>query len=701
MYPIEIGAVTQDGVRSQQREGSGRTDAEPAATVLLAGRAPLDREAWQRELRAATRRTVHLEVASAFDVALERLGTDSPDVLLLDHGFERGGELVQWLHEQAADTALVVFGDGIIDRTDLGALSVHAHELVIPGAAPKAVARAAIAALERRDLQLRLRQRDRELEESQARFGNIIQRTTDALIVVGADGRVRFVNPAAESLFGRSAADLIGSEFGLPIVRGEATELDIVRRDRDEPIVAELRAAETQWNSEAAQLISLRDITDRKKAEQRAHRLVLEQASRERAEEANRRSRFLAEASAALDASLDLDTTLSELARLIVPRLADWCVIELVEEDGARRLAAAQGLEERRALVEQLKQERTGAGSGVAGLLQTEEVLLLRGLDSHRLRELAGDGAELLTQLGARSLVVVPLRSREQRLGALLVACDERNFDEEDLALAEEVAARAARAIDNARLYHAALAANQAKSDFLAIVSHELRTPLNAIMGYTDMLLAGIAGPLQEQQIQRLRRIDASARHLLQIIEEILSHAGLEAGREEPRPRGFALGELIEAITTVAEPLVREKRLEFDVRVRDPARSLFTDFGKVRQIALNLVSNAVKFTDAGTVALHADVEGDDLVIVVSDTGIGIAPEHHDRIFDPFWQVEQPLTRHAGGTGLGLSVSRRLAQVLGGTITVHSELGAGSTFTLRVPARYEATAVSARRASRLR
>jgi PAS domain S-box-containing protein len=671
-------------------------------TVLLAARAALQ-AALERELRARSRRTVTIVAAGALDSALDRLSARTPDAVVLDHGLEWGRELVQRVREHAPDTAVVIFGDGALDDAALAALDLRAHELVAEKATPTALARVVCAALDRRELALLLRQRTRELEESQARFRNIIQRTTDALVVIGADGRVRFVNPAAESLFGRAAAELTGHDFGFPILTEETAELDIVRRDRDEPVVAELRAAETQWNGESAQLVSLRDITYRKEAEQRAHRLVLEQASRERAEEANRRSRFLAEASAALDASLDLDTTLAELAHLMVPRLADWCVIELIDEGGARRVAAAQAQPERHALLEQLKHDAAASAAGVTGLLQSEEVLLLRGLDADRLREIAADDAQtqLLAQLGTQSIIVVPLRSREQRLGALLLGCSDGDFDAEDLALAEEVAARAGRAIENARLYHAALAANQAKSDFLAIVSHELRTPLNAIMGYTDMLLSGIAGQLEEQQIRRLRRIDASARHLLQIIEEILAHAGLEAGRDETRPRSFPLAELIEAITTVAEPLVSEKELSFELDVPDPAQALFTDLGKVRQITLNLLSNGVKFTDAGTIRLHADVVADELVIAVSDTGIGIAPEHRERIFEPFWQVEQPLTRHAGGTGLGLSVSMRLAEVLGGSITVSSEPGAGSTFTLRVPARYEAAQVTARRASRSR
>jgi PAS domain S-box-containing protein len=551
------------------------------------------------------------------------------------------------------------------------------------------------ARLDRRELERQLERRTRELEESQSRFRNIIHRATDAIVVVGSDGLVRFVNPAAEALFGRTAAELVGEEFGVPLIGEDTAELDIVRRDRTEPIVAELRSAETQWNGESAQLVSLRDVTDRKKAEQRAHRLLLEQASRERAEEAMRRSRFLSEASAALDASLDLDTTLTELARLMVPRLGDWCVIDLTADRTTKRVANVHARPELQPLLERVAQ----SSDGVTTRLRANAVQVVRGLDGARLRELARDDAEaeLLIQLDTHSIVVAPLQSRQHRLGALMIVCGERDFDDADVALVEEVAARAGRAIENAQLYRAALAASRAKSDFLAIVSHELRTPLNAIMGYTEMLTTGLSGTLSDEQQARLRRIDASARHLLQLIEEILAHAGLESGRDEARPREFRLSELVDGVTAVAEPLMREQNLAFRLEITDRNATLFTDPGKARQIILNLLSNAAKFAADGTVTLRARVQAGQLVVEVSDTGIGIAPEHHERIFEPFWQVEQPLTRHIGGTGLGLSVSRRLAEMLGGTITVHSEPGAGSTFTLRLPVRYDS--VNAPRESR--
>jgi signal transduction histidine kinase len=262
--------------------------------------------------------------------------------------------------------------------------------------------------------------------------------------------------------------------------------------------------------------------------------------------------------------------------------------------------------------------------------------------------------------------------------------CGERDFDETDLTLAGEIASRAARALDNARLFEAALDANRVKSDFLAVMSHELRTPLTAILGFTDLLLDEVAGDLVEKQKTYLGRIHAGATQLLTIIQEILTYAQAEAGREQARPGAILIGDLIDEIAAAAEPLVREKGLEFRVRVEQRDTMLHTDVGKLRQIILNLLTNAAKFTAEGHIGLKATLKDTDLQIAVSDTGPGISPENFENIFEPFWQAENPLTRHAGGTGLGLSVARGLTQILGGRIVVGSEVGSGTTFTLHLP-----------------
>lgn len=230
----------------------------------------------------------------------------------------------------------------------------------------------------------------------------------------------------------------------------------------------------------------------------------------------------------------------------------------------------------------------------------------------------------------------------------------------------------------------AAETASLAKSDFLAVMSHELRTPLTAVIGYEELLADEITGPVNAQQAQQLSRIKASAQHLLGLIDEILTFSRLEAGRETVRVEVVEVNRIVEDAAGLIAPLAGEKKLGFAVYPLDPARAMRTDPGKIRQILVNLLSNAVKFTAQGGITMTTASENGDLVVRVCDTGPGIPPEHLEHIFEPFWQVEQKATRRAGGAGLGLTVTRRLARLLGGEVTLESAPGAGSVFTVRLP-----------------
>jgi signal transduction histidine kinase len=216
------------------------------------------------------------------------------------------------------------------------------------------------------------------------------------------------------------------------------------------------------------------------------------------------------------------------------------------------------------------------------------------------------------------------------------------------------------------------------------MMSHELRTPLTAIIGYEELLADGITGPVSETQRSQLARIKASAAHLLTLIDEVLSLARIEAGREAVQYERFDVGALMRAAAELVAPLVAAKGLTCTFQTPSDTLSLNSDRVKVRQILVNLLANAVKFTDRGEITFTVRQNGDVVIFEVRDTGIGIAAENLDRIFDAFWQVQQKSSRRVGGTGLGLHLSRRLARLLGGDITVESAPGRGSTFVLALP-----------------
>jgi PAS domain S-box-containing protein len=241
---------------------------------------------------------------------------------------------------------------------------------------------------------------------------------------------------------------------------------------------------------------------------------------------------------------------------------------------------------------------------------------------------------------------------------------------------------RARIAAEDAKLE--AVAASRAKSDFLARMSHELRTPLAAIMGYGELLYDEITGPVNEEQKKQLSRIRSSANHLLAVIDEILMLSRVEAGKERATYHHVDVDELLDSVASMAEPLATAKRLEFKLDRHGGHVEMETDPIKLRQILLNLLSNAVKYTDRGTVSLKSDAHDGVVTFQVTDTGVGLREEHFEKIFEPFWQVEETTTRRSGGTGLGLAVTRQFVDLLGGKISVESRIGEGSAFTVTLP-----------------
>jgi PAS domain S-box-containing protein len=253
----------------------------------------------------------------------------------------------------------------------------------------------------------------------------------------------------------------------------------------------------------------------------------------------------------------------------------------------------------------------------------------------------------------------------------------------------QEATAELAQQNELLRRQHIALEqASALKSQFLANMSHEFRTPLNAILGYTHMLLHGVTGPVSEQQRKSLTRIDSNSQHLLALINDILDITRIEAGRMPLNLSSFEVPELVNEVMSELEPIIRRSSLRVTARMAKTLRPIKSDRQKVKQIVLNLLSNALKFTPAGAVTIAASYDERKrwVAISVQDTGVGIAREDQAKVFEDFRQLDASPTRGYGGTGLGLSICRRLAQMLGGTIELNSDVNRGSTFILRLPVR---------------
>lgn len=287
-----------------------------------------------------------------------------------------------------------------------------------------------------------------------------------------------------------------------------------------------------------------------------------------------------------------------------------------------------------------------------------------------------------------KSIAVAPLVIGDVVIGTLTVVNGEhkRIFTEDDLDLVTMLAGQAAIAIHNGRLYEAAKQADRLKSAFLATMSHELRTPLNSIIGFTGIMLQGLAGPLNDEQKLQLGMVSKSARHLLDLITDVLDISKIEAGQLKVSVEPVDVPRTIDKAIQTVTPMAEKKGLALSVNIAPEVGRISSDERRLKQIVINLVNNAVKFTEQGEVRLDCELHNDEVVIRVVDTGIGIKPEDMDKLFKPFQQIDIGLTRKHAGTGLGLSICRRLVEMLGGKIWVESEWGRGSVFTFTLPAR---------------
>jgi signal transduction histidine kinase/PAS domain-containing protein len=516
----------------------------------------------------------------------------------------------------------------------------------------------------------------------------MIDALSDPVLLTDSDGRVAIANTRAQALFTASKRAGEGRRKAVRTNNARLSSACAARgNDKGRPPPRELRLVDPVDGSDI--LFELQSTPVENSRHDRGLIVVLRDLRRasDRTDDSSRR-RHSAEAQAQAH---------SDRLNLIIDSVADPIVVtdhagvtSLMNEPAERLFACPPGSS---ALAERCVRSNDARFSSFI-------VGMLAGADRRRVGEIElmdpGTGeampveaitGTILSEGGALTAVVTILHDRREALEtARLYEQLKRASDE----LERKVqAATADIAQQNELLRRQAIELEQAsalKSQFLANMSHEFRTPLNAMLGYTSMLLQGVAGPLDSAARRQLGRIESNGRHLLTIVNEILDISRIEAGRMPLQISTFRIPELVAEVRAELEPIILRSKLSVTLDLAKDLEPVASDRQKVKQILLNLLSNALKFTHEGGVTIRASRgPGDGTVVLsVADTGIGIAPADQERIFEDFRQLDNSPTRAYGGTGLGLSICQRLAQMLSGRLSVTSTVGKGSTFTLMLP-----------------
>jgi GAF domain-containing protein len=397
----------------------------------------------------------------------------------------------------------------------------------------------------------------------------------------------------------------------------------------------------------------------------------------------------LGEVSQAVNSTLDLETVLSTIVAKAVQLSGTEAGAIYGYDEQARefRLRATYGMDQE--LIDALTQRHIGLDhpNVVSALAQREptQIADLR-------EEPASELNDIVLRAGYRALMVAPLLRGEAIVGTLVVRRrTPGEFAKNTVDLIKTFAAQSALAIQNARLFHEIEdksrqleEASQHKSQFLANMSHELRTPLNAILGYTELMADGAYGEPSEKMLGILRRLKANGKHLLGLINDVLDLSKIEAGQLVLELSDYSIQDIAQTVRSTLEPLAADKKLAFKVEVAPQLPPGHGDGRRLTQVLINLVGNAIKFTDAGEVAIKAEAHNGSFHVSVRDTGPGISSADQAKLFQEFQQADNAITRKKGGTGLGLAISKRIIEMHGGKIWVQSQPGQGSTFTFTLP-----------------
>jgi len=544
-------------------------------------------------------------------------------------------------------------------------------------------------------------ERDRAaLRKEERRYRSLVLATPSrqALAVTDADGSVHasaswqeITGQTAEEMSGRgwlnaihpTHREQVGEGWDAAVKSGEVFEAKYLLRQADGayrwfavktvPVIGEDGAAE-EWIGTAT------DIHEQHAAEEGLA--------------------FLARANELFASSLDYRETLKNVTFLAVPRIADWCAVDMVAAPGEQlrsRLAIAHADPAKIELAEEFSRKYPPdpdsdaiyrvMRSGTSELLPlvTDELLAQAALGEEHLR--------MIRELGIMSYMIVPLRSRGEVVGTITFVASDRRYSQADLAQAEELAYRASIAIENARLYSAAQAANRAKDEFLATLSHELRTPMTSVLGWARMLKLGLSDGEARVAIDA---IEQSASAQAQLIEDVLDVSRIMSGKLTFDPRPTDLRTVAQAAITTVHPAALAKGIGILTSIPPMLPPVSGDEGRLQQIIWNLLANAIKFTPRnGTVTLRLLHEGSIVRLVVTDTGEGIDRMFLPYVFEPFRQADNSTTRPHGGIGLGLAIVRSLVEMHGGRIGADSEgKGHGASFTVELPVLEAAPAIIA-------